>query len=295
MGFGGDVFSIMTGRSWGGEIYTCVYWFMTHFFHWCIFSGFFTGLLRKGTVGRDFVTEVREGFRRLERGEDAENVEENPYGKYLLWFLRCVVGETYYKRNKASALLTSWSTPTDEAIALVLLENVWDQCCDIEIDKRIKQDEFARRNKDREERGVELLPEDKLAAACKWSCGGTGLKVRQGWTESGILYFNELSKRVSDFRRTESGKQFYAKWYRLIREESESKKRKRSAPEVAEKQVVAYCDWDCELIDVGDAGFQPDGDGEHGSDHSDSGGDDDEDDDDPDSRIIRRARYLTPM
>ena len=171
-----------------------------------------SGLLRSNVIDGKFLDDVKARRTTLDESEMID-IEDDPYAQCLLWFLRSVVGETIFNKQIKLSPVPEWASITDEALVLLLVENVWEQSCDVEIHKKKKLDEFTRLSNERLRKGKNPLSIDRKAAEPKWSCGGAGKKVKQGWTVEGVAYFNKLVLSVARFRVTEQGRLFYAELY----------------------------------------------------------------------------------
>jgi hypothetical protein len=127
-------------------------------------------------------------------------VRDTEYAKFLLHFVRPIVGDTAYATNIMKELIPTWVNTTDEALAIILVENCWQQECDIHFRGKKSPDEFVRQNKNKSALGEVELDIREKARSCRWSNGGPGSTGSQGWSKAGIVRFNELLKIIGRCR-----------------------------------------------------------------------------------------------
>ena len=139
------------------------------------------------------------------------------FTKFCDYFLSCVVGRSSYKQNMAAMTITDLATSSDEAFAILCIENnidVWEYNCAIE---KAKQ-------------SVEPLPEDERSKKPVPKYTGNSVEdtggKHQGWSEEGISRFNELhnsieSKRLNTVQLEEDFRN------QKMQEKLQGKKRKR--------------------------------------------------------------------
>lgn len=110
-----------------------------------------------------------------------DGVREDPGVAFVFfeYFLPGVVGRKKYKNVVAFKIVSKIATISDEAFAILLLENSWNKW----------EDELAKRTKD----PSKLTP-------TKWTSSKTQGKRYCGWHKEGILRFNELCNAVKNDR-----------------------------------------------------------------------------------------------
>jgi hypothetical protein len=173
------------------------------------------------------------------------SVIDTEYGKLMKHFLRAIVGDTLYSDNINLTPIPQWANSGDEAATIILVENCWEQECAIKFEGKISADDFIKENATRAILNTEAWPSSKQAPPCKWSNGGPGSKGCQGWSREGVLRFNELQKKVQDWRPLTEGKNFYDAIlaHEAALSEGKNNKRKRfDLDEVDEIEVV--CNWE---------------------------------------------------
>jgi hypothetical protein len=110
-----------------------------------------TELLRKNVFTKTSLPGVVGGPEKaMEVGK--EMVLESDYAKLMLNFLRTIVGDAAYADNIMKRPIPAWVNTSDEALAIVLVENCWKQECDIHFGKKLSPDAFIRENAKRTEK-----------------------------------------------------------------------------------------------------------------------------------------------
>lgn len=99
--------------------------------------------------------------------------------------LPCVVGKKYWDKRVDSVCMSRVATDTDEAWALLVMENSWEAW---------KQLAGSPNGK---------LPEDAVRKRTKWTNTGSQQSRSEGWGERGIGRFNELTKMVIEDREAD--------------------------------------------------------------------------------------------
>ena len=114
---------------------------------------------------------------------DIFNLRKNTDGAYRVFcefVLSHVVGRDVWKRCAHTHTISQIATVSDEAFALLLLENSWE--------------------------AWKAVAGKQTSVPCPiYSVRGPGTKRFQGWTEKGIERFNELYDDVSEDRRHNEG------------------------------------------------------------------------------------------
>ena len=135
--------------------------------------------------------------------DDEERKQQAKVYKLVLQeFLPCVIGEAIYKRDRGTKLVHEYSTVSDEGFVLVILENFNSTWSEMHKGK-LEQSVWKRRNSDRDDKGLDLLPEDQRAVKPLYSDGGSGSNEHQGWKDEGIERFRHLCFQVKGWRMNE--------------------------------------------------------------------------------------------
>jgi hypothetical protein len=159
------------------------------------------------------------------------------------------VGENRYKSNMSTKTMPVWVTKSDEAVVILMIENCWDQVCDIVVRKRMSATSFRDANEKRMVQRLDPLPDGEKAAECKYTSGGAGCKDVQGWRSEGIERFNELVDAVAYVRDSAKGKTFYGNLMQrqmMLREGKNKRKRKAATVQV---EPSGRTDWQTEGVD----------------------------------------------
>ena len=104
-------------------------------------------------------------------------------------FLACVVGKVQWKRNVKKNLITKFTTNSDEAFALLVLENGWDEWIKIDAHEHF----FSKR-------GLNEEKTRKVVGGGRYTAEAKGSIWFGGWKEEGVLRFNELCEIVKKDR-----------------------------------------------------------------------------------------------
>lgn len=125
-------------------------------------------------------------------------------------FLRCVVGKLSWRDRVCSDYVSDFSTPSDEALALLILENSWDrweQIYDMDGDYR------------------------KATISTRWTSDSHQASPYAGWNLEGRERFNELHQIVIRDRNTDYALPVEEKYRQKKLEGSNRKKRKKGSLE----------------------------------------------------------------
>ena len=104
-------------------------------------------------------------------------------------FLACVVGKVQWKRNVKKNLITKFTTNSDEAFALLVLENGWDEWIKIDAHEHFIS-----------KRGLNEEKTRKVVGGGCYTAEAKGSIWFGGWKEEGVLRFNELCEIVKKDR-----------------------------------------------------------------------------------------------
>ena len=126
-------------------------------------------------------------------------------------FLSWVCGRNLWKKRWTVETVSQIATVSDEAFALLLLENSW------------KKWTAEGRN---EEDGEDENSVDTEGNQTRWTKNGRSAVMYKGWSREGIERFNELYSIVMEDRKTERGKKVEAE-YRDARNEEYGQPKKR--------------------------------------------------------------------
>jgi hypothetical protein len=163
-----------------------------------------------GTIKKEVITDAVWFENVMLMRDDAEGA----YGLFCEHVLSHVVGRDVWKRLSPTHTVSQIATVSDEAFALLLLENSW-------------------------EMWVAVATEQRDVPSPKYSMRGPGTKKYQGWTEEGIARFNELFDEVEEDRRIDKGIFEEAfKTFKLGKAADKQKKRKQISTIDPERPVV---------------------------------------------------------
>ena len=128
---------------------------------------------------------------------------------FLDRFVSCVVGRMEWRKETPKMVISKIATPTDEAFALLVLENIWDAWKDVDPQEYI----MARSKRRREE-------DDDVEGECETNSDGTTKKAKRrkeipgkytkehrnakryrGWGDDGHARFNQLVNLVREDRK----------------------------------------------------------------------------------------------
>jgi hypothetical protein len=142
------------------------------------------------------------------------------------YILPCIVGKVYWKKAVQGRLAVEIATTSDEALALLILENSWN-CWTQE---------------------ASLSPGQKLAAVetrerTKWTSNSMSSGKYEGWGTEGVPRYNVLCAAVKKDRRDNEA--FDKEYQRRCREQQEGRKKDKNSTKKARQSVVAsYNDMD---------------------------------------------------
>ena len=152
------------------------------------------------------------------------------YNEFMCRFVRPVVGANIWDRRcRTMSTEGGMSTPSDEAIALLLLENNWDRWIDI-----YTRNGFAPCNSGRKRSLVSDVLTlythggKKFSDAKLTELKNKKQKVGKGWSREGVARYNELFQMVKNDREAHPQyiKQFLAFYKRITPEPTTKGKRK---------------------------------------------------------------------
>jgi hypothetical protein len=120
-----------------------------------------------------------------------------------------VVGKLEWKTGRHSRKISRWATTSDEAFALILLENSWDLWA-----------EMAEQAKLHGKKTAFVATKEAL-----YSRSGAGTKKYGGWTSIGLKRFGEIANLVQADRMKIDGRKFEEDYQEKWRSESSVKRR----------------------------------------------------------------------
>jgi len=127
--------------------------------------------------------------------------ELEAYAFFCYYFLSAVVGKTKWeKATQTGAPVSTDATTSDEAMALLLLENCWDYW-----------EWMAWGHKDDEGQGSERNPAPEVLYTS--GCGKMARKM-SGWSKRGIAHYNEICKKVDADHRSDAEKEQHERFDR---------------------------------------------------------------------------------
>ena len=132
---------------------------------------------------------------------DAKRNNKNCYGVFFTYFLPCITGKTNWGINLISASKDAdVASVTDEAYALLALDNYWNVWCDLH--KNNQSNDKRKRNKTNVQTKYTYENMDKKHRAIKYG--------NRGWSYDGIRKFNNLVHEVK--RDRVDNKKFFQEW-----------------------------------------------------------------------------------
>jgi hypothetical protein len=200
------------------------------------------------------------------------------YHLFLSKLVRRVVGKSRWSNNSTKKLVSQYVTKSDEAYALLNVENQYDRWT------------IFWENDSREEEDKVELP-GAMYTNCGQSGGGKGTnKKNDGWSTAGMNRFNELHKKITEDRKRASREIFEEKLRADLEAKQASKRLRITAQEEEDETGGAYAAHDFEDVSAAGLGISTtitDGDSKDGgppakkysSDDSDDDNHDDDDDD----------------
>lgn len=150
-------------------------------------------------------------------------MNEDVFGVFCDEILRCVVGKLVWRERVCNELVSEIATPSDEALALLILENSWD----------------------RWEQIYEVGGDHKKATiTAKWTSDPQYATPFSGWNLEGRERFNELRQLViSDRKGTYCSE--VEENYRQKKQEGVNKKKRKK--ECVNQELEVECEDDFDL------------------------------------------------
>ena len=134
--------------------------------------------------------------------------------QFLEKFVSCVVGRIEWKRSCKDQPISRIASATDEAFALLVLENIWDSWGDVDPqDYLLKRRERVEPKKQAPEGNSSQKKPRQKEIPGKYTEKHRNAKRYRGWSDEGIARFNQLVKMVREdrARRSEFEVNFLAK------------------------------------------------------------------------------------
>jgi hypothetical protein len=133
------------------------------------------------------------------------NEKEYPvYKDFVSFFVSGVVGIRHFDRNKTTSKYSSYVTISDEAFAVLSLENNWDRWSAMARDEEWRESEVATKWTTSREKKVkrneygERMDDEETPQATRY----------RGWSCHGISRYNQLFNEIREKRATKSFEQF---------------------------------------------------------------------------------------
>lgn len=144
-------------------------------------------------------------------------LNENVFEIFCDKILRCVVGKLVWRERICHELVSVIATPSDEALALLILENSWD----------------------RWEQIYDLDGDHKNAKIqTKWTSDPQHASPFSGWNLEGRERFNELRRLVINDRK--------GTYCQRVEEHFREKKQERSSNKKRKKECLQELEYECE-------------------------------------------------
>ena len=169
-------------------------------------------------------------------------------------WLSCVIGKNDWKKRRTKEKISEIATASDEAFALLVLENIWDEWIKVPIEEwensKNKRQEDDEEDDEEEAVGVEKASQDLQEGArrkgrCragKYTKGYIAAGKYMGWTNEGMEKYNDLLKQVKADRAKDS--EFEEKYLERNRRKFGSKviRKKYSGAEtvISEEDIDAW-------------------------------------------------------
>ena len=121
--------------------------------------------------------------------------------QFIEKFVSCVVGRIEWKRSCKDQPVSKVASATDEAFALLVLENIWDSWRDVDPqDYLLKRRERVEPKKQAEaSKSSQRRPRQKEIFG-KYTEKHRNAKRYRGWSEEGFARFNQLVRMVREDR-----------------------------------------------------------------------------------------------
>ena len=112
--------------------------------------------------------------------------ETGIYEKFVDYLLSAVVGKQIYKSRKHKSLVSTYTSISDEAFALIVVENNWERWVDMHEQKNFKSSN--------------VMPKFTNAGKTRYSGNGSSNQKFKGWSAAGLKRFNEIFLMVKQDR-----------------------------------------------------------------------------------------------
>lgn len=168
------------------------------------------------------------------------------YSMFCKEVLSCVVGRVLWNRKKSEKLINQIATVTDEAFALLVLENNWESWTYL-LD-HFKAIEDAKTKEDKAALRADAPP-------AKYTSNPQAALKYQGWDNEGRARFNELCTLVKKNRNEDEGE--FHEWFKKCKLDEKEQaamtgKRKRPVTSMTETAVYIYEDSAADLKEIDD-------------------------------------------
>ena len=164
------------------------------------------------------------------------------YKKFVDYLLSAVVGKHVCESCKHKALVSTYTTISDEAFALIVVENNWERWVDMH-----EQNNFKSSN---------IMPKFTNAGKTQYSSNGSSNQKYKGWSAAGLKQFNEIFLMVKQNRNMKHA----LKWEEAFKLKKEQdyvaervNKKLKSSEQQDELQEIKICHelWDNVDSDTG--------------------------------------------
>ena len=161
---------------------------------------------------------------------------------FVNYLLSAVVGKCVYKSQKHKALVSTYTTISDEAFALIVVENNWERWMDMHEHNNYKSSN--------------VMPKFTNAGKTRYSSNGSSNQKYKGWSAAGLKRFNEIFLMVKNDRNMEHAL-IWEESFKLKKEQEyvvERINKKRKSPvhrEEAQKIKICHELWENGDSDIG--------------------------------------------
>ena len=154
--------------------------------------------------------------------EEFLEIRKNPraFSQLCDHILPCVVGKKHYGKKKSVVCMSEIATETDEAWALLVLENSWE----------------AWRQQAESPTGIVELKDRKQTV---WTNTSSLASRSEGWGEKGIKRFNELMRKViKDRHEDKTTERLYLREKQEESDEVKSRKKVKRVEDIDKEDVM---------------------------------------------------------
>lgn len=153
---------------------------------------------------KDIIT-LRNGG--MDEADDTSEAKKHAYFFFLEYILECVAGKKEWKKDKYSCRVSKAVTVSDEAFALLLLNNSWE----------VFQEYANNENQGQEGARINAKP--------KFTAKRGGSRRFEGWSRAGIAEYNNLCQRIVADRNSDMGEQFEIEFLEYMKDKCGNKRK----------------------------------------------------------------------